>query len=151
MNLVFMMVYMYCYDFNLKSIVYKCSLADIPGSENGVCCLFANNSEVFFVSHNTLFRLNPYENMHESLFTCDKQFCVNFFENNLVLGVGRGSNKQGVYIIDLEKPIKECRICEIPVDGIYILDNQYVYFTDEDYHLYRILLNGNSLEIVFDK
>lgn len=78
----------------------------------------------------------------------DSTLCMNYYNNTLYYGVMHEKNS-GLYRVDCSKMSKAEKIYDKGVCSIYILDDEYVYFTDFDENLYRIKNDTKNVEVVF--
>lgn len=78
----------------------------------------------------------------------DSTLCMNYYNNTLYYGVMHEKNS-GLYRVDCSKMSKAEKIYDKGVCSIYILDDEYIYFTDFDENLYRIKNDTKKVEVVF--
>ena len=81
---------------------------------------------------------------YEEAFQTNEHFVINAYNDNAFIALEKGS------ILALSPQGKEFKkISESKVNGISILDDKWLYYEGEDYHLYRILPDGSKTEKVF--
>lgn len=74
---------------------------------------------------------------------------LNGYNNLVCIGVNESGNKNGLYVIDIKTDEVKKIYDEKAVYSIYIVDNQWIYFTDQNEKLYRITPDGKTIEKVF--
>lgn len=85
----------------------------------------------------------------KDIFATDGSAIVNGYGGFVCMGVNTDSDgKNGLYVIDA-KTNELNRIYGEEVFGVYIVDDKWIYFTDENDLLYRIAPDGKTLEKVF--
>lgn len=62
---------------------------------------------------------------------------------------GNYNSEKGILAVDLNNPDNPKKIYDGAVSSIHILDNEWIYFTDEDCVLRRITHDGKKVELVF--
>ena len=85
-----------------------------------------------------------------TLFKSNAGMVINSYKDKVFLSVENGKDK-GIYSIDTSTD-KTTKIFndDIELNGLYIVDSKYLYFTDNAYfNLYRITQDGKNLEKVF--
>lgn len=85
----------------------------------------------------------------KDIFNTDGSTIVNGYGGLVCVGIYSDSGgKNGLYVIDA-KTDELNRIYGEEVFGVYIVDDKWIYFTDENEKLYRITPDGKTLEKVF--
>lgn len=115
--------------------------------------LMGNNNQVLFqtTDFSKLYLVDFDKETVETVYDVKEgTLTVNLFENNVYLGV-RASDKAGLFTFPLDCPDQIRQLTSENVYGVYILDHQYVYFTDGEDNLYLIKNTGGEVETVFKK
>lgn len=144
------------YNPNNGKIVYKIPYA--PSSDFvKITCLSAVNDKIYGMIVNQ--SDNGYETVYcadlkngtiNTLFKSNAGMVINSYKDKVFLSVENGKDK-GIYSIDTSTD-KTTKIFndDIELNGLYIVDSKYLYFTDNAYfNLYRITQDGKNLEKVF--
>ena len=144
------------YNQNNGKLVYKIPYA--PSSDFvEITCLSAVNDKVYGTIVNR--SDNGYETVYcadlksgtiNTLFKSNAGMVINSYKDKVFLSVENGKDK-GIYSIDTSTD-KTTKIFndDIELNGLYIVDSKYLYFTDNAYfNLYRITQDGKNLEKVF--
>lgn len=84
------------------------------------------------------------------IFKSDGSTIINSYEDKVFICVENGNNK-GIYSVDTTTDeVTKIFDKDININGFYIVDSKYLYFTDDAYFcLYRITQDGKTLEKVF--
>lgn len=144
------------YSLNNGKIVYK--IPYVPSSDFvKITCLSAVNDKIYGMIVNQ--SDNGYETVYcadlkngtiNTLFKSNAGMVINSYKDKVFLSVENGKDK-GIYSIDTSTD-KTTKIFndDIELNGLYIVDSKYLYFTDNAYfNLYRITQDGKNLEKVF--
>lgn len=139
-----------CYDIESKKIIYKFCIDDVPNAENGVSNLIADGDDVYFlVDFDELYHVNLKENTIEKLFEAKGVITANYYNQKLYIGVARYLDENGLYVLDLSNNKKVKKVNNKETCGVYILDDEWIYFKDQNEKLYRITPDGKTIEKVF--
>lgn len=148
--------YLCRYDTENKKIVNKIPYTSLinesmPDATYGLSMnkLIADSDNVYLVldGHALLF-FDLVNNSVEKITDPNSTLCMNYYNNTLYYGVMHEKNS-GLYRVDCSKMSKAEKIYDKGVCSIYILDDEYVYFTDFDENLYRIKNDTKKVEVVF--
>ena len=144
------------YNPNNGKLVYK--IPYTPSSDFvKITCLSAVNDKIYGMIVNQ--SDNGYETVYcadlkngtiNTLFKSNAGMVINSYKDKVFLSVENGKDK-GIYSIDTSTD-KTTKIFNdgIELNGLYIVDSKYLYFTDNAYfNLYRITQDGKNLEKVF--
>ena len=143
-------LYIYCYNTERKKIIYKFCIDDVPNAENGVSNLIADGDDVYFLADfNKLYHINLKENTIEKLFETKGVITANYYNQKLYIGVEKYLDENGLYTLDLSNNKKVQKLNTKETCGVYILDDEWIYFTDQNEKVYRITPDGKSIEKVF--
>lgn len=86
----------------------------------------------------------------KSIFSTDGSSIVNGYNGLVCMGIyGDTDDKNGLYVIDGKTDEVKQIYSEKEVFGVYIVDDKWIYFSDEDDRLHRITPDGKTLEKVF--
>lgn len=72
---------------------------------------------------------------------------MNCYQDNVFFSISSHDDEKGFYWIDSLGKVK--KITDIEAGGICVLDEEYVYFYDMNFSLYRARLSDFSLEKFF--
>jgi hypothetical protein len=76
----------------------------------------------------------------------------NYYNGKVYAYGGDDDNDEGIYIIDIkDKSSKKIYDCKAYIHSVFIIDTEWVYFTDEYCNLYRVSVDGSKVETVFDE
>lgn len=141
------------FDINKKEIVQSYTIPSIQTFDKSfryerhlitdnylfLACYPSNTS-----NNATILRYNLSTNKFEKVFKTDNFFVFNAFNDNAYLAF----KESGVFsLLTEDNELK--KISDAKVNGISILDDKWLYYEGEDYHLYRIMPDGSKTEKVF--
>lgn len=79
-----------------------------------------------------------------------KHLCdFNYYNGKVYAYTGYDYTNKGIHIIDVKDKSSK-QIYDDNVYAVYVLDNEWVYFSDNYSTLYRVSVDGSKLETVFD-
>lgn len=121
------------------------------------CDLGTEQHNMFFVykdcicilcSLNTIKKIDTNTNKVTTLFEAQTgTVTMNCYQENVYFSVSSHDDEKGFYWID--KSGKVTKITDTEVGNINIVDEDYVYFNDMNFSLYRVKLSDLSLEKIF--
>ena len=143
----------YClkrFDIASKKIVNQISFGEIfPGRSFSSSDLISDGDNVFALFDGVvLYRFNYSNNSAEKIIETNSVIYMNCYNHSLYYGVMHEKDA-GIYKIDYNGKAKPEKIYDMGVQSVYILDDDYVYFTDTDGNLFRITTDGKIKENVF--
>lgn len=112
--------------------------------------LLGKDVYLIFLSYDggTLYRADFKNNRIEKLYHSNGMLIANMYTDMIYFGV-QLSRDSGLYAMPLDKPGSVKKLEGGGIFGVYILDNEYVYFQDVDKNLYRVTTDGKKTERVF--
>lgn len=146
----------YKYDLNTQKTLGKLDFSGLKEiynkpkyAANKICLLdnylyvdYTENGQSDGVHH--FYRLDISNNTFAELYNGEKSFYLNGYGENAYLGFPDEDNA-GLY---LATPYTDSlvKLCSKDVSSIFIVDDKWIYFSDINDALYRILPNGENLE-----
>ena len=92
----------------------------------------------------SIFKYNTDSGNFEKVLQTKENFVINAYNDNAYLALETG----GIYSL-FQQSNKFKKISDSKVNSISILDDKWLYYEGEDYHLYRIMPDGSKTEKVF--
>ncbi len=115
--------------------------------------LMGNGEKLIFLTmdSNTLFSADFNTNRVDKLYQVDEGvLTVNMYKNNIYIGV-RANKEKGLLVIPIDNKDSISWLSRKNIYGVYIFDNNYVYYQDENKNLFRVTTDGKRTDIVFDR
>lgn len=126
-------------------------IGNIPNTENGISYMLADEDYAFIVvDYCRLYCINFSKNTITELFETKGLMVVNYYNNQIYVGVQYSPEENGVYLIGLSNQNPVNRLTDIEAGSIYILDDEHIYFTDRNECLYRVNVSEKNIEKVFE-
>lgn len=141
------------YDVNKRSVIQTFT---IPVNQSMVNeaefrILLLTDNYAFIEYQNTdksmlksIFKYNTDSGNFEKVLQTKENFVINAYNDNAYLALETG----GIYSL-FQQSNKFKKISDSKVNSISILDDKWLYYEGEDYHLYRIMPDGSKTEKVF--
>lgn len=144
------------YDFSKREITGSVKVTDSEEYTN-LWEIIADGDDAYCIQDNKLYHVNFEKSTCEEVFSCDYEYGMtfNYYDKKLYIGVSYINDNiyPGLYMLDTSQPDKDAEQLvkdEGGVDGVYIFDDEYVYYSASFDYLRRVRLSDKSTELVFD-
>ena len=144
------------YDFSKQEITGSVKVTESEEYTN-LWEIIADGDDAYCIQDNKLYHVDFEKSTCEEIFSCDYEYGMtfNYYDKKLYIGVSyiNDNIEPGLYMLDTSQPDKDAEQLlkdEGGVDGVYIFDDEYVYYSVSFDYLRRVRLSDKSTELVFD-
>ena len=113
--------------------------------------LLANDEKLIFLSmdYDTLYVADFNTNRIDKLYHVDEGvMTVNLYKNSIYIGV-RAAKEEGLLEVPVDNTDSIRWLSRKKIYGVYIFDNNYVYYQDENKNFYRVTTDGKRTDNIF--
>lgn len=139
------------YDTKEKKIINQIEFTSISNlSKRAGNAVFSDIDEAYYVDGNeSIYRFDLKKQSYVQTAKTTGQIFANYYNHTLYYSVEYDDNNNGFYSLSYQKQKTPQKLLEHGTSGIYILDDKYLYFTDDRENLFRMTTDGKNVEDVF--
>ena len=139
------------YDTKEKKIINQIEFTNISNlSKRAGNAVFSGIDEAYYVDGNeSVYRFDLKNQSWVQIAKTNGQIFANYYNHTLYYSVDYDDNNNGFYSLNYQKQKTPKKLLEHGTSGIYILDDKYLYFTDDRENLFRTDTDGKEAEEVF--